>query len=101
MVGNSTMFDALGRSYPLRQGDVLLVKSGARHTGTYDGTMENIILGITTPPRSEFQAEDGKAYFPGHEIPESKLLSALSQTDDQEPPVRVLFNINDVHFSTH
>ena len=91
--GNGTMFDEAGRSYPLREGDVMLVRAGVKHTGEF-GDSENVILSIVTPARPEYPPEDGTAYFPGNGAPAS--MPAPSLPGDQGPPVRILFNLNTI-----
>ena len=93
MKGNGTMFDEAGNAYPLREGDVMLVRAGVKHTGEF-GKSENMVLSIVTPPRPEYQAEDGVAYFPGSGKPAAQ--QAPSLEGDQGPPVRILFNLNTI-----
>jgi quercetin dioxygenase-like cupin family protein len=93
MKGNGTMFDEAGRAYPLREGDVMLVRAGIKHTGEF-GKSENMILSIVTPARPEYPAEDGVAYFPGSGKPAAT--QAPSLEGDQGPPVRILFNLNTI-----
>ena len=88
--GDSEIVDERRRRYPLRQGDVVLVKANVRHTGTF-GSVENRILSIVTPARPEYPAEGGAAYFPGHGKPAAT--PAPARTDDAGPTVRKLFNL--------
>ncbi|MGK2941752.1 MAG: cupin domain-containing protein [Immundisolibacter sp.] len=93
LAGGGTMVDEFGRSYVLRSGDVMLIKSGVKHSGDF-GDSQNVILSVVTPPRPEYQAEDGAPYFPGSGSPAAA--PAPSLEGDQGAPVRVLFNLNDV-----
>jgi quercetin dioxygenase-like cupin family protein len=90
VAGESQIIDERRRHYPLRQGDVLLVKANVRHTGTF-GSTENRILSVVTPARPEYSAEDGTAYFPGHGQPAAA--AAPARTDYVGPTVRTLFNL--------
>lgn len=90
LAGDGTMQDEFGRSYPLREGDVMLVRSGVKHTGDF-GEGTNVILSIVTPARPEYPAEDGTPYFPGSGTPASAPAPALE--GDQGAPVRILFNL--------
>lgn len=91
--GGGTMVDEFGRSYVLRQGDVMLVRAGVKHSGDF-GDSRNVILSVVTPPRPEYPAENGVPYFPGSGTPTAA--PAPSLQGDQGAPVRVLFNLNDV-----
>ncbi|MFP5464088.1 MAG: hypothetical protein ACLGHR_04885 [Gammaproteobacteria bacterium] len=93
VAGDSEIVDERGRRYPLREGDVVLVKANVRHTGTFGGT-ENRILSVVTPARPEYPPEDGAAYFPGHGQPAAK--AAPPRTDYKGPTVRTLFNLGTV-----
>ncbi len=93
LAGESQIVDERGRRYPLREGDVLLVKANVRHTGTF-GAVENRILSVVTPARPEYPAEDGTAHFPGHGQPATS--AAPARTDYAGPPVRTLFNLASV-----
>ena len=75
VAGDSQIVDERGRRYPLREGDVLLVKANVRHTGSF-GSTENRILSVVTPARPEYPPEDGAAYFPGHGQPAAKAAPA-------------------------
>lgn len=94
--GDSEIIDERGRRYPLREGDVVLVTANVRHTGTF-GSTENRILSVVTPPRPEYPAEDGAAYFPGHGQPTA--MAAPARTDYAGPAVRTLFNLKTVEAS--
>lgn len=93
VAGDSEIVDERGRRYPLRQGDVVLVKANVRHTGSFGGT-ENRILSVVTPARPEYPPEDGAAYFPGHGQPAAQ--AAAPRTDHAGPTVRTLFNLGTV-----
>jgi len=93
VAGDSEIVDERGRRYPLREGDVVLVKANVRHTGTF-GNTENRILSVVTPARPEYPPEDGAAYFPGHGQPAAK--AAPPRTDYMGPTVRTLFNLGTV-----
>lgn len=93
LAGNSQIVDERGRRYPLREGDVLLVKANVRHTGSF-GRTENRILSVVTPARPEYPPEDGAAYFPGHGRPVAK--AAPARLDYTGATVRTLFNLKTV-----
>lgn len=93
VAGDSEIVDERGRRYPLREGDVLLVKADVRHTGTF-GSTENRILSVVTPARPEYPPEDGAAYFPGHGRPVAQ--AAPARLDFRGPTVRTLFNLKTV-----
>lgn len=93
LAGDSQIIDARRRRYPLRQGDVVLVKADVLHTGTF-GDTENRILSVVTPPRPEYPAEDGTAHFPGHGRPAAAATPA--HTAYRGPAVRTLFNLRGV-----
>lgn len=93
LAGDSEILDAHRHRYPLRQGDAVLVTAGVLHTGTF-GAAENRILSVVTPPRPEYPAEDGTAYFPGHGQPVAAAVPA--RTAFSGPAVRTLFNLADV-----
>jgi mannose-6-phosphate isomerase-like protein (cupin superfamily) len=93
VAGDSEIVDERGRHYPLREGDVVLVKANVRHTGTFGGT-ENRILSVVTPARPEYPPEDGAAYFPGHGQPAAK--AAPPRTDYKGPTVGTLCNLGTV-----
>ncbi len=93
LAGGGIMVDEFGRSYVLREGDVMLVRAGVKHSGDF-GDSRNVILSIVTPPRPEYSAENGAPYYPGSGTPASA--PAASLQGDQGAPVRVLFNLNDV-----
>jgi quercetin dioxygenase-like cupin family protein len=93
LAGDSEILDAQRRRYPLRQGDVVLVKADVLHTGTF-GDAENRILSVVTPPRPKYPAEDGTAYFPGHGRPVTA--AAPVRTAYRGPAVRTLFNLSGV-----
>jgi quercetin dioxygenase-like cupin family protein len=90
VAGDSEIVDERRRRYPLKQGDVVLVKANVRHTGTF-GSTENHILSVVTPARPEYPPEDGTAYFPGHGQPATA--AAPARTDFAGPTVRTLFNL--------
>ncbi|WP_372718722.1 hypothetical protein [Immundisolibacter sp.] len=96
MVGDSSIVDERGRHYPVRQGDVILVKANVRHTGTF-GANANRILSVVTPPRPEYADEDGNAYFPGHGQP--AVAAASARPADAGSAVRTLFNLQNVEAS--
>ncbi len=91
MVGDSSIVDEYARHYSVRQGDVILVQANVRHTRAF-GTNANRILSVVTPPRPEYAAEDGNAYFPGH----SRSAVASARPADAGPAVRTLFNLQQV-----
>lgn len=93
VAGDSEIIDERRRRYPLRQGDVVLVKANVRHTGTF-GSVENRILSIVTPARPEYPGESGAAHFPGHGAPAAA--PAAARSDDAGPTVRTLFNLETV-----
>ena len=96
LAGDSQIVDERGRRYPLREGDVALVKANVRHTGSF-GSTENLILSVVTPARPEYPPEGGAAYFPGHGQPTAK--AAPARTDYAGPTVRTLFNLQTVQES--
>ena len=93
VAGDSDIIDERGRRYPLREGDVLLVKANVRHTGSF-GASENRILSVVTPARPEYPAEDGAAHFPGHGQPAAQ--AAPARLDYRGATVRTLFNLKTV-----
>ena len=93
VAGDSEIIDERRRRYPLREGDVVLVKANVRHTGSF-GSTENRILSVVTPARPEYPPEDGTAYFPGHGQPAAA--AAPARTDYSGPTVRTLFNLGAV-----
>lgn len=96
VAGDSEIVDERRRRYPLREGDVLLVKANVRHTGSF-GSTENRILSVVTPARPEYPSEDGAAYFPGHGQPTAA--AAAARLDYAGPTVRTLFNLKTVEAS--
>lgn len=96
VAGDSEIVDERERRYPLREGDVLLVKANVRHTGSF-GNTENRILSVVTPARPEYPPEEGAAYFPGHGQPAAK--AAPARMNYTGPAVRTLFNLKTVEAS--
>lgn len=93
LAGDATVVDTDGRRYPLREGDVYLIRADVPHTGDF-GTATSVILSVVTPPRPEYAAEDGAPYYPGSGTARAAAASAVAP--GQTPTVRTLFNLNDV-----
>jgi quercetin dioxygenase-like cupin family protein len=62
--GNSQVIEKDGTVHEIAEGDVFIIKPWIWHTGTF-GDRENKILGIVTPPRTDYPAEGLKSYYPG------------------------------------